>query len=261
MAEKPVPNTEGLAPPVVNVPSKKSPLGGFPTDYVPPTVTTRGDPIPVGPQGLAGPGTSTAPTTGGGFTQDVQSIFGTTPHKGFYYPGDQWTIPHQVPGQVYEIKKDLYDAGLLTVKTVGNPHVWTPHDAKVFTRILDFANGNGVDWKTALGYFVSNPTYTSTHSTGTGTPANYTSPVDVQQTYQNVSQQLTGQEAPAPADFTAQYHQAETNAAHATGAAYAQAPTVANSAAQYIQTNNPSDVQAYGVASRMLDFFNMVGVK
>ena len=46
-----------------------------------------------------------------------------------------------------------------------------------------------------------------------------------------------------------------------TGGQYEQKPSPTDFAQQYLIQNDPAQVQAYGVASRMQDFLSMVGAK
>jgi hypothetical protein len=219
---------------------------------------------------LGGFGLDFAPTVHGGYTlpgghnplgQESVTQFGTPAFNGGkpgegYMPGDQFAPFNLPPADVYELKQKLLAAGLLTAKTLNNPAVWDTDASSAYGKAMGFANGYGMNVSDAINYYVNNPSAAAS----TQSVVSRASPIDLNQTYQNEAQQLTGQQAPAPQAFIDQYHSQESAAQHSRGATYTAPPSVANAADQYLQTQDPASVQAYGAASRMMDFFGLLGV-
>src|SRR5689334_17392403 len=131
-----------------NSPTQNSPLGGLGSDYKPPTYpgTTY-----INAQGLFDPGMST-----GSPSDNSVTAFGTIPRAaGPYMPGDEAKIPLSSLESIPTLKQRLYDLGLLTARTFGNPAVWDANAASAYTRVLDFANMYGMNVDDALNYFPS----------------------------------------------------------------------------------------------------------
>lgn len=228
----------GIAPPPSGGPTNQpKPFGIPPTGYKPPTV-------PKPSSYRRPPGSGPLPPTIGG-----------TPNPNPYVPGDEWG-PSQDLQMVPTIQAELVAAGLLKASDV-RPGVWDAASADAYTQVLAFANQQGITATDALTVLTSNPPL-GKNALGVAQPTvTYTNPQDVQTQYQNVSQQLTGQEQD-PAAFVQQYHDLEAAQHHAAGSDYTQAPSLTGAATQYIQKNMPGQEMSYGVASRMQDFFSML---
>jgi len=158
------------------------------------------------------------------------------------------------------IQAEMVQAGLLAKGSV-RLGVWDTASQDAYARVLDFATKNAMNVQDAITYLVANPPLKLTKAGGTLSAVGQTSPVDINQTFQNEAQQLTGQQQQAPSSFVSQYQGQQIAAQHSRGAVYTAPPTVANAADQYLQTQDPASVQAYGAASRMLEIENMLGQK
>lgn len=178
--------------------------------------------------------------------------FGTDVNSTAYTAQDVWKVPLE---QVPSIKAALVQAGLLSVKNYGNPSVMDSYSAAAYQKVLQFANVYGLTANDALSYYLANPT--PQKPTAAGPTIAYTNPQDVETEYQNDSQNLTGQEQD-PTQFVQQYHGLEAAQGHGTGQDYTQAPSLRGAAIQYLQKNLAPQELDYGVASRMLEFENMV---
>jgi hypothetical protein len=150
----------------------------------------------------------------------------------------------------------LIAVGLLNPKTV-RLGMWDVTSANAYAKVLGFANSQGLNAQQALQVYQSNPNLKQQQGPAYVEPT-FTNPVDVQSNFQNVSQALTGTEMSADQGFAQAYHQQEAATGHTSGDSYTQAPNVQNAAQQYLIEHNPDDVRAYGVASRMNEFFNML---
>ncbi len=208
-----------------------------------------------------------APTgTGSQFTQQYgpHNVYGTDSHTDLYMPGDEFA-PGSDLQAIPQIQAEMIAAGLIKPSDV-RVGVWDSASADAYKEVLTFANANGLNAQDALTILTSNPTLGGVKGSkagGSGSKAaviSYANPADVQSGFRQVSQGLTGQEQD-PAAFQDYYHGLESQAGHQTGASYTQAPSVGGAAEQYTLEHDPSQVLAYGTASRMQDFLSMVGAK
>jgi hypothetical protein len=190
------------------------------------------------------------------------NVYGTATNPNPYTEADKWG-PAADPQNVPAIQAELIAAGLLNPKDV-RPGVWDAKSADAYGNVLEFANQQGMNAMDALTLLTSNPPLGRQGTSGSGSKGPgprtiaFTNPQDVQTGYQNVSQNLTGQEQD-PAAFVNQYHQMEAAQAGTNGTNYTQAPSITGAATQYVQQNLPSQEMAYGVASRMNEFYSMLG--
>jgi hypothetical protein len=224
----------------------QSPLG-VPQGYTPPYGTrtestdfTHGSPILKMFPGIKG-----SPIT----------AYGTTPNSSQYMSGDQWKVPLSDPESIPQLQLALVQAGLLSARTI-RYGTWDVTSANAFAQVLGFANAYGLNAKQALDVLASNPKANA--AGGAGPTISFTNPQDVATGFQNVSQNLTGQEQPV-GDFQNYFHGQEAAAQHQTGQDYTQGPSVTGAATQYIQQHDPSQELAYGTASRMQEFLAMLG--
>lgn len=235
--------------------SGPSALGGFGPQYKPPTMTQPGlqtsilefapNQIPQGAVGSTGAPMRT-------------TLYGTIPrlHANQYMPGDQWSVPLSDPESIPQLQQQLILAGLLNPKSV-RLGTWDVTSANAYSTVLGFANAYGLNATQALQVLVSNPKA----QTGPQQPTiAFTNPQDVETGFQQVSQNLTGQEMPTD-QFVQHYHGLEAAQAHKSGENYTQAPSVQGAATQYVLNNDPSQVQAYGTASRMQELYSMLGIR
>lgn len=220
-------------------------LGNLPADYQTPLApydaSVAGYPTGYGPMPPASPT--------GGLHDNVG-----------YVQGDEWA-PAQDLNVVPTIQADLVQMGYLKPADV-RPGVWDATSAAAYAKVLEFANYQGISSQDALTLLVQNPSAAALKSargkSGALQPAIvYTNPQDVQTAYANVSQNLTGQEQ-QPGGFQSYYHGLEDQAQHQRGQNYTRAPTLTGAATQYIQQNDPSQVQAYGIMGKTQDFFHML---
>lgn len=181
--------------------------------------------------------------------------FGTGVNTTAYTAADAWNVPQEL---VPSIKAGLVQAGLLPAKDFGTG-AWDFNSAAAYQKVLEFANTYGLTATDALQYFVHNPVVTP-GATVANRVIQYTNPQDIATGFQNVSQSLTGQEQ-NPSEFEQQYHAAEAAQGGPSNQSYTGAPSITGAATQYVQQNMPQQEQAYGVASRMQDFFSMIGSK
>lgn len=193
----------------------------------------------------------------------TRTQFGTTPQTGQYMPGDEYG-PAGDLGAIPTIQAEMIAAGLIDKRDV-RVGVWDAASASAYQDVLAFANQNGLTANDALSILVSNPPLgglKGAKAGGAGKAAviSYTNPADVQAGFRSTSQSMTGQEQD-PAAFQDYYHGLEAAAGHQTGSSYTQAPSVGGAAEQYVLEHDPSQVLAYGTASRMQDFLSMVGAK
>lgn len=226
---------------------------GIPKGYTPPS--RPGGPGE-GPGGMADPGNTFGSATNPG----NYSIMGSTPGPSLngsgYTEADKWG-PAADLGSIQTIQADLIAAGLLKLSDV-RPGVWDAASADAYGQVLSYANQQGLTASDALTILTSNPPLVKP-KTGPGPRViAFTNPQDVATQYQNVSQQLTGQEQD-PAQFQQVYHGLEAAQAGTNGTNYTQAPSLTGAATQYIQQNMPGQELAYGAASREQEFLHMVG--
>lgn len=245
-------NPYGLtAPPSGGPAATVSPIG-VPIDYKAPTSHS----VVIGV-----PGTVQRTST--------ENVYGTPLLTNPYMPGDEFA-PAGDLNAIPIIQADMIAAGLLNKSDV-RVGVWDAASASAYKDVLAFANQQGVSAQEALTILVSNPPLGKPGTGRAGQVVSYTNPADIASGYQNVSQQLTGQEQPT-ADFQDYFHGQEAAAnASAVGAhnaalgggtqSYVQPPSVSSAAQQYVLEHDPSQVLAYGVASRMGEFLSMLGVR
>ncbi len=189
-------------------------------------------------------------------TDERLTTFGTPFQDEMYTSDDAWSLPLSVPDKIPDIQRQLVIAGLLDPKKV-RLGLWDQQSASAFTKVLGFANAYGMRAMDALGYYVNNPQPDTSTGRAQRTIA-FTNPADVEAGFADVSQQMTGQEMPTAA-FAGAYHGLEAAQNRDPGSDYTSAPSVQGAARDYLLENNPDDVRAYGVASRMNEFFNMLG--
>lgn len=248
-------------------PTTNSPGGPIPGSAFNPTPMPGGSSSPTGLQPFGPPG---APYDTGLHTESTDfgaghipkgaqgttiNVFGDPIHSQ-YMPGDQWKVPLSDPQSIPQIQQMLVQAGLLSAKQV-RIGVWDNASASAYSTVLGFANAYGINATQALNTLINNPKVGKGASTAAQPIISYTNPADVATGFQNVSQNLTGQEQD-PAAFAAQFHSQESAAQHQRGQNYTQAPSITGAATQYIQQHDPSQELAYGTASRMQQFFAML---
>lgn len=236
-----------------------SPLG-VPSGYKAPTITPQGLQTSIlefapgqVPQGAVGSlGAPMRTTTYG----TIPLSAGTVKPGDQYASGDQWSVPLSDPESIPGLQQQLIAAGLLNPKSV-RLGTWDVTSANAYSTVLGFANAYGLNATQALQVLVSNPKAQN----GPQAPTiAFTNPQDVETGFQNVSQNLTGQEMPTD-QFVQHYHDLEAAQAHAPGSNYTQAPSVQGAATQYVLNNDPSQVQAYGTASRVQELYSMLGIR
>lgn len=243
----------GLGGPPTAGSSKQPTYLGIPKGYKPP-VGTKGGPGE-GPGGMANPGGTSGSATNPG---DL-NVFGTGINTDPYTEADKWG-PAADLSSVPTIQAELIAAGLLKQQDV-RIGVWDAKSADAYGNVLSFANQQGLSAMDALTVLTSNPPIGPAGPKGPGPRTiAFTNPQDVQTGYQNVSQQLTGQEQD-PSQFVDQYHAQEAAQAGTNGTNYTQAPSLTGAATQYVQQHMPDQELSYGVASRMQEFLSMLGMK
>lgn len=239
-------------------------IGGLPAGYQQPTHTID--------TGGGHPGMAFIP--GPETPYDTQALSsgapGTATSAGgtFYTDGTEWA-PLNDPSTVPTLQSELVQAGLLTKANV-RVGVWDATSAAAYKVALGFANASGLTINDALGVLIQNTKLGSTSSAGTSSapgPFAMTDPATVQSAFRNAAESLTGQDLSTQQQsaFDA-YFQSQERAAHAaeasattSGALNAPgAPDASATAEAYIRQNDPSQVMAYGMASRANDFQNLL---
>ena len=200
----------------------------------------------------------------------VQTIYRTPWNNAPYMPGSELDPGGGTPDQVVTLQNQLIQAGLLSPKAA-RAGMWDAKSQDAYKVVLAFANQHGMNAKDALNVFLANPV---NQVKGKQTPFQAKNPLDVAAEVSgggpgqtNTAQALTGQNlSPSETkDFTAWYAQQEATARDAykkadltAGGVATDAPSVTAAAQQYIKEHNLADVTAYGTASRMLQFFDLL---
>lgn len=229
---------------------------GIPQGFEPPTQPGTGAPTPYGTHLPTGPRTP----------------YGTTPHGTTYNEGDQWKPQNLPPSDVYALQQQLVQAGILS-QTNMRPGVWDTSSSDAYKTVLGFANATGMGASDALRVLVSNP---QVQARSQRAPFQLTAPADITAQVSgggpgqtNTAQSLLGHDLPASEtnDFMKWYQDQEKNARAqymaadlaGPGNSYTGAPNLQNAAQQYIKQHNLGEQVAYGTASRMLEFYRMLG--
>jgi len=214
--------------------------------------------VPTPPRFLVGIGAEGVPPSS-------VSPYGTPYQSYQYVQGDEWG-PGADLSSIPTIQAEMVAAGLLDKSDV-RVGVWDAASADAYKSVLGFAQSQAITPTLALSILVSNPPLGGTSGSGRGgggggaqTPTYFTNPADVASQYRSTSAGLTGQEQD-PAAFQAYYHGLEAQAGKQTGANITRTPSVSGAAEQYLLNNDPQDVMAYGIASRMNTFLSMIGTK
>lgn len=227
---------------------------GIPAGFEPPVRQVPGAPTPSGQHLIPGPVTP----------------YGTTPHGSTYNEGDQWKPQNLPPADVWALQQQLIEAGVLTRSNV-RPGVWDATSANAYKTVLGFANATGMTSSDALRTLVSNPQLQASRDRA---PVQMTNPVDIAAAVSgggpgqsNTARELLGQDLPSGEkdSFVKWYQDQENNARQqymkadlGNQATYTGAPNLANAAQEYIKEHNLSQSVAYGTASRMLQFFDLL---
>ncbi len=244
-------------PPGAAPEEETSVAGGFSPGYKPPTKVGEGlqtsilrfapDQIPEGAVGTR--------------VRMRTTLFGTTPYDGQYVRDDAWTLPLQDPEDIPNLQRQLVLAGLLDPKKI-REGLWDEASASAYGNVLGFANAYGLNANDALSVLINNPDLASTLADPKPI-VERANPADINATYRQASQSLTGQEQD-PTQFAQEYRGLEDAAyarrlsVDAAGGQYVGAPDIGAAAEQSLLANRRDDIQSYGAASRMLDFFDMV---
>lgn len=259
-------------------PTTQDPLAGLGFPPLPTSAPQQAKPSPIGNTGTADqPGG----VSGGG--PDVYGAIGftptpygtapitpaepgtmTNPHGTYYIDGQEWA-PLNDPGSIPTLQAELVQAGLLSARDV-RPGVWDQTSASAYKAALAFANASGANIVDALGILIQNKKLGSTAAGSTANTAyQITNPQDAADEYKSAAQTLTGQ-AGRDADamrfaayFQSQERQAGQAAQTATSGAVTAAPSLSNAAQDFVKTQDPNAVMAYGMASRSQEFLNMLG--
>lgn len=206
-------------------------------------------------------------TTTGGV---MVSQFGTSLQASPYKTGDELNPGTGSQDQVLRTQNQLIQAGLLSPTGV-RPGFWDAKSAAAYKIVLAYANQHAMTATDAMAQFLDNP---ANQTQGRQAPFQFTNPMQVAQAVSgggpgqtNVAQSLTGKNlSPSETkDFTDWYAQQEAKARDdyqqadlTAGGTATSAPDVTAAAQQYIKEHNLSDTVAYGTASRMLQFFDLL---
>lgn len=203
---------------------------------------------------------------------DTYTQYGTAVHPNPYQAGDE-----QAPGggdsaSILQMQQRLIQAGLLKATDVRPGGLWDAKSANAYKIVLAYANVHAMSATDALAYFQNNPAAQAGYNEPAPTPL--TNPLTAESQVRgggahqtNTARDLLGKDlSPAEAqDFAAKYQAQEIaarksfDAANLAGKPTSQAPPNLGAAADdYIKQNHLADSVAYGTASRMYDFFNML---
>ncbi len=194
-----------------------------------------------------------------------------------YYTGEEWAPQSLPPADVQNLQTALVQAGVLTATSM-RPGVWDSSSATAYKVVLSYANATGESAITALQTMMANPRLQSGAAGSTKIPRapfQLANPADIQAAVagggpgqSNTARDLIGQDLPAAEvkDFTNWYQQQEKTARAqymaadmaGPGNSYTGAPNVGAAAQQYIKQHNLSQTVAYGTASRMMQFFDLL---
>lgn len=197
--------------------------------------------------------------------------YGTSPHGKTYTEGDQWKPQNFPPHDVYSLQQQLATAGVLSPTNL-RPGVWDTSSADAYKTVLGFANATGMSVTDALKVMVNNP---QLQAKSQRAPFQMTAPADITAQVSgggagktNVARELVGHDLPASetGDFLKWYQDQEANARKqymvadlaGPGNSYTGAPNLQAAAQQYIKDHNLGESVAYGTASRMLSFFQLL---
>lgn len=246
----------GITPPPSSGVGAEQPIG------VPPTYD------PSSHQQLGRPGTTDIPYARIGNTPAaLNTIKGK---QALYSDSDVYEMAGQPYAKVKAVQDQMVAAGLLDPHSF-TPGVWDVDSAKAFTSVLAVANGYGAVWKDTLDALVSQAPDPA--ATRQGQISATTNPIDIRAAVStpngaNVAQQLIGENLPAGEthNFSAWYQDQEAQARDrynkvdlTKGGTYTAAPGIDAAAQEYIKQHNLGQVIAYGTASRMLEFQQMLG--
>jgi hypothetical protein len=190
-----------------------------------------------------------------------QPMVGSNNMGGQYVSGDEW-LPLNDPTKLISLQAQLVQAGLISAKEI-RLGVWDTKSASAYRTVLAFANANGVSSTQALDFLEKNP------AVGAQTPKNktthvLTNPEDSKQAFATAAQQLTGGDLPSSeAEQFANNYMADEKRAYAQndaqqGGNVTGTASPSNAATAFVQAHNKDDAVAFGTASRMLQFFQML---
>lgn len=222
---------------------------GVPEGYKPPLTEPAGPPPP-------------------GRTDYLQTSLGTAASKHVYVDGDEFGPMHEPHAQIIALQDALVKAGLLDPTTY-HKGVWDTNSAAAYKIVLANANGYGASAPDMLNAMVANP---PARLKAQKAPYELTNPIGIAATVSgggphqsNTARELLGKDLPASEvqAFTKWYQDQETLARTAyqsagSGSPYTSAPPLDAAAAEYIRQHNGPDAIAYGTASRMFDFFDLL---
>lgn len=207
----------------------------------------------------AGRGTYRGPD---GVEHSLTPLYGVRQDE-LYMPGDEWA-PANDPDSIINIQQQMIQAGLLDPKDV-RPGVWDTTCATAYRQVLALANATASTDKTALRWLASHPTLGSQEDQGDGRVYSITNPEDTKAAYANAALSLTGKGGGEADQFTSAYQQQERDAIAANenaikegGGTTTSAPSLGTAAETYVKEKDPASVIAYGAASRMMEFYNML---
>jgi hypothetical protein len=239
---------------------------GVPAGYTPPTTTI----LPPGDlsqlQQLRQHDNPNDTLGSGPFTLE-----GTAPSTTTYNEGDQFKPQNLPPSDVYSLQQQLVKAGVLSQTNV-RPGIWDTSSADAYKTVLGYANATGMKVSDALKQLVNNP---QLQASASRLPFQLTAPADIQAAVQgggpgqsNTARDLIGHDLSTgeTADFLKWYQdqektaRAQYNSADLAGPgnSYTGAPNLNAAAQAYIKQHNLGESVAYGTASRMLSFFQLL---
>jgi hypothetical protein len=157
----------------------------------------------------------------------------------------------------------LIKAGLLGAHR--DTGIWDADSANAYAVVLAQANVYGARDSDMLAFFIKNPVVDPTRQRA---PMQMTNPLDIKASYSSQAESLTGGVLPEGGgnDFLKWYQDQEAQArvayndAGTDGGSYVGAPSTDAAAQEYIKEHNRPDMVAYGTASRMMDFYRLLGV-
>lgn len=193
--------------------------------------------------------------------------YGTKPTTTMYQAQDILSPGSAPTPDVIDLQNRLIQAGLLDPNKV-RAGVWDAASQNAYKVVLAFANQHAMNKVDALNVFLANPINQSANQLA---PTRTANTMDIASAVSgpgsNVATQMLGQNLSAgeTKDFTDWYQQQEAQArdsymqADLTGKGTSpDAPSVTAAAQEYIKQHNLSQSVAYGTASRMFHFYDLL---
>ena len=219
-----------------------------------------------------------------GASQNLFTMFGTPLNQQPYNTagGSQWQYLSSNPNQIVALQEQLVASGYMSKSSIKQPGVWDSSSADAMKRAQEDANryqahvGDYMNWIASGG--PGGPGITSTavqdallgkaKKPGTALEKMKATP-EVAQGIYDAMLSLTGNYASAgdTKNFISWYQNQELQARQdylnrggASSGTYYAPPSVSTAAEQYVMSHDANQVQGFATASRMIEFYKLMGV-